>query len=83
MIKKYRIYERVETSLETETVYSGYSSYKAQSILFRTFDYEDWDRSRQMSDGFDSLEDAEKFLEENIEKYGFYTIIAEYTNNAE
>lgn len=78
MRKKYKIYERVETSLETKTTSIGYYSYQAQSILFRTFEVSDWKNQGELSAGFDTLEEAEKFIEDNIEDYDNWIILTEY-----
>lgn len=78
MKKVYRIYELIHTSLESRTSKVGYSTIELQSHLLRSFDYDDWTKSSQIKEGFNSLEEAEKFIGENIEDYDRWTIIAEY-----
>lgn len=78
MIKKYKIYELVKTSLESKREGIDWSTVDLQSYLLRSIDYEDWTKSRQITEGFNTLEEAEGFIEENIEDYDNWTIITEY-----
>jgi len=78
MQKKYKIYQLIETSLESKTETRNYETLIFTSYLLRTLDYEDWGKSEDVREGFDSLKEAEQFIETNIEKYNKWTIITEY-----
>ncbi len=50
-----------------------------RSYLLRTTDHSEWDKSDKLQNGFDTLEEAELFIEDNIENYDKWTIVTEYT----
>ena len=78
MQKKYKIYERVETSLETKIAGRDWTTYTQQSIIFRTFEIGNWEESDNLFDGFKTIKEAEKFIVDNIEEYDKWVIITEY-----
>lgn len=78
MKKVYKIYELIDTSLESKTEMVGYDRLYYTSYLLRSIDNSDWHKSDQLRNGFESLEEAEEFIKENIEDYDKWTIIAEY-----
>lgn len=78
MVKKYKIYERVETSLETQVAGRDWTTYTQQSIIMRTFEVGSWEGDNRLHGGFDTLKEAEKFIEEYIEDYDKWIIITEY-----
>lgn len=79
MKKVYKIYELIDTSLESKTETLNYDRVYFQSYLLRSLDSDDWQKSTSFREGFDSLEEAEKFIEENIENYDNWTVITQYT----
>jgi len=79
MEKIYKIYELIETSLESKTELLAYDRLYYRSYLLRTTDHSDWDKSDKLQNGFESLEEAEEFIKENIEDYDKWVILTEYT----
>lgn len=80
MQKKYKIYEKVATSLESRTVGLQYGdSYLAQSFLFRSLSSENWERAEALDNGFWNIEDAERFIEDNIPDWQTWIILTEYS----
>lgn len=80
MKKVYKIFKLMDTSLESETLTLNYNRLYFQSYLLRSLDSDNWQKSPSFRYGFETLEEAEKFIEENIEDYDNWTIIAEYGN---
>ena len=83
MVKKYKILELTSTSLESVSVCEeyGYGQKTLYSYLYRAIDDTkmDYDDRDLINKGFDTLEEAELFIENNIEDYDNWTVICEYT----
>ena len=82
MEKVYKILELTSTSLESRNVSEeyGYGRKTLYSYLYRSiYDTEmDYHKRNHLEDGFDTLEEAEQFIAENIGEYDLWTIVCEY-----
>lgn len=82
MEKVYKILELVSTSLESRSVSEeyGYGQKTLYSYLYRNIDDTEMDYNKRsaLDDGFDTLEDAEQFIAENIGEYDLWTVVCEY-----
>jgi len=82
MEKIYRILELTSTSLESRSVSEeyGYGQKTLHSYLYRNIDDTEMDYNKRsaLDDGFDTLEDADQFIAENIGKYDLWTVVCEY-----
>lgn len=87
MKKIYKIYESVESNLECGYVHGdyGYGAKTLKTHIFRDIDDTNlkWEISSQLHKGFETLEVAEKFIDENIPNYETWTIVTEYRKDEE
>lgn len=84
MKKVYKIYEKAYTTLERQTVSFDYGDEFIKCTHFlREIFIEDREKLRELSEGFESLEMAETFIEENIEEYDNWTVVIEYKKEDE
>jgi len=80
MRKIYKIYEQAWTTLETNIVSHDYGDQtRCMTFLLRTIFVEGYDKRKTLADGFNTLKEAEKFIEDNIQDYDKWVILAEYT----
>ena len=80
MKKVYKILELTSTSLESKTTFEDYMQRKLWSYLYREIDGTNWswEKRNQLENGFNSLEEAESFIAENIEEYDNWIVVCEY-----
>lgn len=82
MKKIYKIYESVESNLECDYVHGdyGYGAKTLKTRIFREINDTklDWRISSGLDEGFENIESAEKFIEENISNYETWIIVTEY-----
>ena len=87
MKKVYKILELTSTSLESKPVSEeyGYGQKTLYSYLYREIDdtHWNWEKRNQLENGFNSLEEAEQFISENIGKYDRWIVVCEYENSRE
>ena len=87
MEKVYKILELTSTSLESISVSEeyGYGRKTLYSYLYREIDDTNfnYDKRSVFDKGFESLEEAESFVAENIGEYDRWTIVCEYEKSAE
>lgn len=80
MKKKYRIYEMGTIPAYSNTYFDEFGSGTKSvcpTVLRKPYS-DDNTKSNIMDRGFDSLEEAEKFVEDNLPEYYTWTIILEY-----
>ena len=82
MRKTYKILELVSSTLESKSVSEqyGYGQKTLYSYLYREIDDTDmsYEYRGMLDEGFNSLEEAESFIEKHIGEWGNWTIICEY-----
>ena len=82
MKKVYKIFELISTSQEVflKNLEYGYGQKTSYSCLYRSIDDTNmnWDKRSLLEDGFNTLEEAEQFIAENIGEYDTWTIVCEY-----
>ena len=80
MKKVYKILELTSTSLESKITLEDYMQRKLWSYLYREIDDTNWswEKRNQLENGFNSLEEAESFIAENIEEYEMWIVVCEY-----
>lgn len=87
MKKVYKILELVSTSLESRTVSEeyGYGQKTLYSYLYRNIDDTElnYDKRSYINDGFETLEEAEDFISENMDDYDTWTVVCEYIKSRE
>ena len=82
MKKTYKILELVSSTLESKSVSEqyGYGQKTLYSYLYREIDDTDmsYEYRGMLDEGFNSLEEAESFIEKHIGEWDNWTIICEY-----
>ncbi len=86
MKKVYKILELTSTSLESISVSEeyGYGRKTLYSYLYREIDDTEmkYESRSSLESGFNSLEEAESFIAENIGEYDRWIIVCEYEKSA-
>ena len=82
MKKTYKILELVSSTLESKSVSEqyGYGQKTLYSYLYREIDDTDmsYEYRGMLDEGFNSLEEAEAFIEKHLGEWDNWTIICEY-----
>ena len=82
MRKTYKILELTSSTLESKSVSEqyGYGQKTLYSYLYREIDDTDmsYEYGGMLDEGFNSLEEAEAFIEKHLGEWDNWTIICEY-----
>lgn len=82
MKKTYKILELVSSTLESKSVSEqyGYGQKTLYTYLYRNIDDTEmnYEYRGMLDEGFNSLEEAESFIEKHIGEWDNWTIICEY-----
>lgn len=79
MRKIYKIYEQAWTTLENNVVSHDYGDKTTyMSFLLRGIFADGYDKRDDLINGFNTLEEAEKFIEDNIGGYDNWIILTKY-----